>query len=275
MSKKLLLKGMVFSAVLLGGVFASEQVAKAEEWAPRSVEQIKNDITGNEYTIVWGDTLSAISQATNISVEKLASWNSISNVDLIFAGNKLVFNGDVVSVQDNSGNVVSQSVIKPEDKNDATKPVGGSNQANSGTQVSNTENTGNGNSVNEQDNSGNNTPSTPSDNGGDNGNGSGNVTSNPQPTPTPDPQPNPDPAPTPEPTPDPQPNPDPEPTPDPQPEKKWTVWYTGENDSSHDIAYGSKLFGTEEEAKAWIDAYADDLLAKGITSSHYGAGTVE
>lgn len=248
MSKKLLLKGMVFSAVLLGGVFASEQVAKAEEWAPRSVEQIKNDITGNEYTIVWGDTLSAISQATNISVEKLASWNSISNVDLIFAGNKLVFNGDVVSVQDNSGNVVSQSVIKPEDKNDATKPVGGSNQANSGTQVSNTENTGNGNSVNEQeDNSGNNTPSTPSDNGGDNGNGSGNVT----------------------------PNPDPEPTPDPQPEKKWTVWYTGENDSSHDIAYGSKLFGTEEEAKAWIDAYADDLLAKGITSSHYGAGTVE
>ncbi|EPH72862.1 LysM domain protein, partial [Enterococcus faecalis 02-MB-BW-10] len=71
----------------------------AAEWTPRTAEQIKAEIKGNEYTIVWGDTLSAISQATNITVQKLADMNKIANVDLIYAGNKLSFDGNVASVQ--------------------------------------------------------------------------------------------------------------------------------------------------------------------------------
>lgn len=123
--------------ITVGGMALAIHTEKAEaaEWTPRSVEQIKADITEKEYTIVWGDTLSAISEATNITVERLAQWNNISNIDLIFAGNKLVFEGNVVSLKDSDGNTVSQAVIQDQDKNDPTKPIGGG---------SNTSNNGNG-----------------------------------------------------------------------------------------------------------------------------------
>lgn len=96
----------------------------AEEWTPRTVEQIKADIKGNEYTIVWGDTLSGISQATNITVQKLADINKIANVDLIYAGNKLVFEGNVATVQNSAGETVAQTVIQDTDKVNPTQPVG-------------------------------------------------------------------------------------------------------------------------------------------------------
>ena len=96
-------------------------------WTPRTVEQIKADINkakDNKYTIVWGDTLSGISQATNITVQKLADMNKIANVDLIYAGNTLVFEGNVVTAKNDKGETVAQSVVTPQDKNDANKPVG-------------------------------------------------------------------------------------------------------------------------------------------------------
>ncbi|EMF0203326.1 LysM peptidoglycan-binding domain-containing protein [Enterococcus hirae] len=136
----------------IGGVAlatAHEKVAAAE-WTPRTVEQIKADMKGNEYTIVWGDTLSGISQATNISVQKLADMNKIANVDLIYAGNKLVFDGNVATVQNNKGETVAQSVIQPQDKVDSTKPVGqpvqgttSNNPTNSATQNTTTPSTDN------------------------------------------------------------------------------------------------------------------------------------
>lgn len=112
--------------VTVGGVALAIQTEKAEaaEWTPRSVEQIKAEISGNEYTIKWGDTLSAISGATNISVQKLAEWNSIGNVDVIFEGNKLVFEGNVASVQDQSGNTISQAIINENDKVNPGQPIG-------------------------------------------------------------------------------------------------------------------------------------------------------
>ena len=96
-------------------------------WTPRTVEQIKADINkakDNQYTIVWGDTLSGISQATNITVQKLADINKIANVDLIYAGNTLVFDGNVVTAKNDKGETVAQTVVQPQDKNDANKPVG-------------------------------------------------------------------------------------------------------------------------------------------------------
>ncbi|EOW1885811.1 LysM domain-containing protein, partial [Enterococcus hirae] len=88
---------------------------------------IKADIAkakDNKYTIVWGDTLSGISAATNLTVQKLADMNKIANVDLIYAGNTLIFEGNVVSVQDKENKTIAQTVIQPQDKVDANKPVG-------------------------------------------------------------------------------------------------------------------------------------------------------
>ncbi|EMF0264792.1 LysM peptidoglycan-binding domain-containing protein, partial [Enterococcus hirae] len=167
----------------IGGVAlatAHEKVAAAE-WTPRTVEQIKADMKGNEYTIVWGDTLSGISQATNISVQKLADMNKIANVDLIYAGNKLVFDGNVATVQNNKGETVVQSVIQPQDKVDSTKPVGqpatsqgttSNNTTSSATQNTTTPSTDNTVTGNTQtggqttENTETTTPSTPENNGG-------------------------------------------------------------------------------------------------------------
>ena len=50
--------------------------------------------------------------------------NKIANVDLIYAGNKLVFEGSVVSVENSKGDTVAQTVIQSEDKVDPKKSVG-------------------------------------------------------------------------------------------------------------------------------------------------------
>ncbi len=97
--KNWVIKSLLFSTVLGGSLLLSNTSAFADEndgvWIARTAEQIKAEISGNEYLIKWGDTLSAISEATNISVNRLAEINEIENVDLIFAGNKLVFGGEV------------------------------------------------------------------------------------------------------------------------------------------------------------------------------------
>lgn len=286
----------------IGGVAlatAHEKVAAAE-WTPRTVEQIKADMKGNEYTIVWGDTLSGISQATNISVQKLADMNKIANVDLIYAGNKLVFDGNVATVQNNKGETVVQSVIQPQDKVDSTKPVGqpatsqgttSNNTTNSATQNTTTPSTDNTVAGNTQtggqttENTGSTTPSTPENNGGtiqtptqpdNNQNGStGGNTGGGQTTPS-----NPgnndgnqggstggntggsttDPS-----TPT---NPD-------EPVKmKYTVWAefpNAEDNAKYGIKEGQYFFDTEEEATAWIDKYTTDLAVnQGISSNSYG-----
>lgn len=167
--------------ITVGGMALAIHTEKAEaaEWSPRSAEQIKADISGNKYTIVWGDTLSAISEATNITVEKLAQWNSISNVDLIFAGNTISWDGNVATMENAQGDTISQAVIQetPADRVDPTKPIGGgtgSNTSNNGSNGSgNTDNTTNPPSNNDNgagNDNGTVTPPASGDNGsGDNG----------------------------------------------------------------------------------------------------------
>lgn len=265
-----LLKVLAIGLTVGGVALATDhEKADAAEWTPRTVEQIKADMKGNEYTIVWGDTLSGISQATNISVQKLADMNKIANVDLIYAGNKLVFEGNVATVQNSAGETVAQTVIQDTDKVNLTQPVGQpavsqdttSNATNSADQsVAPTTPAGD---------SGANTPeqpvqpSTPSDNG----NQGGTV------TPTPDQnqggnnnqdnQGNNNGG-----------NEGGDVTP-PQPVEKWTVWYSAsdEANAAHNIEKGTKVFDTEAEATAWIDQYADGLLAQGITSNSYGVSS--
>lgn len=286
--------------VTVGGVALAtvHEKVDAAEWTPRTVEQIKADMKGNEYTIVWGDTLSGISQATNISVQKLADMNKIADVDLIYAGNKLVFDGNVATIQNSNGETVAQSVIQNEDKVVANQPVGqpvqdttSNNTTNSATQNTTTPSTGNTVAGNTQtggqatENTGSTTPSTPENNGGttqtptqpdNNQNGStGGNTGGGQTTPS-----NPgnndgnqggstggntggsttDPS---KPT-----NPD-------EPVKmKYTVWAefpNAEDNAKYGIKEGQYFFDTEEEATAWIDKYTTDLAVnQGISSNSYG-----
>ncbi|HGF8315978.1 TPA: LysM domain-containing protein [Enterococcus faecium] len=288
----------------IGGVSLAtvHEKVDAAEWTPRTVEQIKADMKGNEYTIVWGDTLSGISQATNISVQKLADMNKIANVDLIYAGNKLVFDGNVATVQNNKGETVAQSVIQPQDKVDSTKPVGQPVQGttNSATQNTTTQNTTTQNTTtplidntvtgNTQTgdqttgNTGTTTPSTPENNGGtiqtptqpsqpgNNGNQNGSIGGNTgggQTTPS---------------------NPGNNEgnqggstggntggsttNPDGPVKMKYTVWAefpNAEDNAKYGIKEGQYFFDTEEEATAWIDKYTTDLAVnQGISSNSYG-----
>ncbi|HFD1766194.1 TPA: LysM peptidoglycan-binding domain-containing protein, partial [Enterococcus hirae] len=247
---------------------------------------------GNEYTIVWGDTLSGISQATNISVQKLADMNKIANVDLIYAGNKLVFNGNVATIQNSNGETVAQSVIQNEDKVVANQPVGqpvqdttSNNTTNSATQNTTTSSTDNTVAGNTQtggqttENTGSTTPSTPENNGGttqtptqpdNNQNGStGGNTGGGQTTPS---------------------NPGNNEgnqggstggntggsttNPDGPVKMKYTVWAefpNAEDNAKYGIKEGQYFFDTEEEATAWIDKYTTDLAVnQGISSNSYG-----
>lgn len=127
MKKLQVIKVLAVGVAIVGVGFTTVLNANAAEWTPRTVQQIQADIAktnGKEYTIVEGDTLSGISYATNITVEGLAARNSIKNIDLIYAGNKLIFEGDVVTVQDNKGETIAQTVITEKEKVDPSKPVG-------------------------------------------------------------------------------------------------------------------------------------------------------
>ena len=84
--------------ILLGLGFLAPTVSASEQdgvWEARTVEEVKADILNidnlSHYTIKWGDTLSAISGATGLSVDSLVEINRIANRDLIFANNKLYF----------------------------------------------------------------------------------------------------------------------------------------------------------------------------------------
>ena len=84
--------------ILLGLGFLAQTVSANEQdgvWVARTVAEVKADIQNidnlSHYTIKWGDTLSAISGATGLSVDSLVEINRIANRDLIFANNKLYF----------------------------------------------------------------------------------------------------------------------------------------------------------------------------------------
>ena len=84
--------------ILLGLGFLAPTVSANEQdgvWVARTVAEVKADIQNidnlSHYTIKWGDTLSAISGATGLSVDSLVEINRIANRDLIFANNQLYF----------------------------------------------------------------------------------------------------------------------------------------------------------------------------------------
>lgn len=86
----------IFCLLLAAGTpLASAQV---RQWSPRTVEAIRQEIEKNttngisSYTIQWGDTLYAISQASDVSIERLMEFNSFDNARLIDVGTTIYFN---------------------------------------------------------------------------------------------------------------------------------------------------------------------------------------
>lgn len=254
--------------VTVGGIALAMNSEKADaaEWTPRTAEQIKAEIKGNEYTIVWGDTLSAISQATNITVQKLADMNKIANVDLIYAGNKLSFDGNVASVQNSAGETVAQTVIQDTDKVNPSQPVGQpaqeattNNVVTDNTQTGNVEvapstpeqtpvqpdngsqggqttpSTPENNQPSTPENGGTTTPEQPSQPGGGNQGGSNGGTTTPEKPETPQ-----------------------EPTPDYEPAGRISPW-----------------FMTYEEADAWAEKLPDDQYNRcSIEGTSFSDGTI-
>ena len=99
--------GLPTVSVLADSFYQNQTSAHAADitnWIASTPQQITNNLTtqninpqqldGQKYVIQWGDTLWGISQATGISIEKLAYDNNIQNIDLIFAGDVLILKRD-------------------------------------------------------------------------------------------------------------------------------------------------------------------------------------
>lgn len=108
-------------------------------WTARTADQIKADIqnleSGSKYTFQWGDTLSAIALATDVSVNALVDVNSIGNADMIIAGNAIVLSADhnIVTVEQDSEvksyDVSSEEAVEVETPVEAVEEVQAAKQA--------------------------------------------------------------------------------------------------------------------------------------------------
>lgn len=133
MNKKIL-KTALFSSLTflyLNGVspvLASTSESLSSTWVANAPESLKIKKGQTSYTLALGDTLWAISQRTNITVETLAS---INNIDLskgeqyfLPVGRVIQFDGNKVVVTEPNGNVVSETIIKDEQKVNPQQNVG-------------------------------------------------------------------------------------------------------------------------------------------------------
>ena len=104
-------KFFIASATLaLTGVMAVSNPTEASAaeytsstWEARSVDEIKQDLKSTEdgsteYTIQWGDTLSSVALATDLSINDLVNVNDINNANTIYSGNTISLSADQSTV---------------------------------------------------------------------------------------------------------------------------------------------------------------------------------
>ena len=97
--RKLRTAAIVATGVFLIGLASVQTTVQASEedgvWVARTVEQVKADIQKEDnffkYEIKWGDTLSVISEATNIPVDVLKEMNRVSDRNLFLPHNELLY----------------------------------------------------------------------------------------------------------------------------------------------------------------------------------------
>ena len=99
---KFTLKKMVLATIavaFLGISGMTTSTAKADEWVARTTDEVKDEIVHNdegvqEYTVKYGDTLSVIAEAMDVSLDALIRVNDIQNANLIYAGTTIKFSSD-------------------------------------------------------------------------------------------------------------------------------------------------------------------------------------
>lgn len=154
-----MMAAVLISPALLQTVRASSGQSVVEQadmlnWVANTPEQISdnmqkqsidvNNLNGTKYVVQWGDTLSQISEVTNISVAKLAYDNNIPNIDLIYVGQVLILNANGTvpasfSYQGNGQTVASTQTNLNSNKDEAkivVSPVINNTQNNTSTSAS-------------------------------------------------------------------------------------------------------------------------------------------
>lgn len=95
--KKTVLATIAVAFLGISGMTTS--TAKADEWVARTTDEVKDEIIHSdegvqEYTVKYGDTLSVIAEAMDVSLEDLIRVNDIQNANLIYAGTTIKFSAD-------------------------------------------------------------------------------------------------------------------------------------------------------------------------------------
>ena len=95
--KKTVLATIAVAFLGISGMTTS--TVKADEWVARTTEEVKDEIVHNdegvqEYTVKYGDTLSVIAEAMDVSLDALIRVNDIQNANLIYAGTTIKFSAD-------------------------------------------------------------------------------------------------------------------------------------------------------------------------------------
>ena len=95
--KKTVLATIAVAFLGISGMTTS--TAKADEWVARTTDEVKDEIVHNEegvqeYTVKYGDTLSVIAEAMDVSLDALIRVNDIQNANLIYAGATIKYSAD-------------------------------------------------------------------------------------------------------------------------------------------------------------------------------------
>lgn len=118
---------LVSTAVLGGGILFS-QTTEATAWTANLPNTIQLTERQKDYTMKLGDTLWAISQRTNLTVQALADINGINlskgEQYSLPIGRVISFDGNKVIVQDSLGTIVNEATITEEQKVNSNQEVG-------------------------------------------------------------------------------------------------------------------------------------------------------
>ena len=122
-----MLTGIV-GATVLGGLLFTSQPTEATAWVANSPESLSIRSGQTSYTLKLGDTLWAISQRTNLTIQTLADVNNI-NLSLgeqynLPIGRTIYFDGNKVTVKEANGSFVKEVIMTDDNKVDTSKDIG-------------------------------------------------------------------------------------------------------------------------------------------------------
>lgn len=125
--KKWIVKGMLFSTIMLGGTLLFENsIVEASEWQANTVEIIEAKLVEvqSSYTFEEGDTFYNIGLAVNVKWQTLMEINGFEagSQYTVPVGTTITFDGAKVTVTDKNGQIVNEKVLTNEDKIDPSRP---------------------------------------------------------------------------------------------------------------------------------------------------------